>query len=224
MKRSPKLFAVIAFTSAILTIILRRYFHMDSTAIILCVCLIVFPGVFLINLFYNLSYLNKIKKASKLLDEGRAEEYIIVMTNLLKTAKGETLRNGLQTNLSAGYIEAAQYGAAINILEELTKKSRLNLSLKTAVYLNLCTSYLHFEQPEKAIALYHQSHDLFVKYKNSKEYGGNIAILDINIAIQEKKYEQASQMLDIAQEKYSGPRFQKDFAKIANILKAAKTI
>lgn len=123
MKRSPKLFAVIAFAAAILTIILRRYFHMDGTAIIPCVCLIVSLGAFLINQLYNLSYLNKIKRASPLLDEGRTEEYIIVMTNLLKTAKGETLRNGLQTNLSAGYIEAAQYGAAINILEELTKKA-----------------------------------------------------------------------------------------------------
>ena len=197
---------------------------MDITATILCVFLIVFLGVFLINLLYILPYYERMKRASQLLEKDKAEEYISEIEGLLNTAKGESLRNSLKVNLSAGYIEAGQYSAAISILENLSEKGKLPSSLKTPVYLNLCTSYLHLEQSDKAIALYHQSHDLFAKYKNSKEYGGNILVLDINIAIQEKRYEEASHMLDIAQKAYSGPRFQKAFQEIANILENAKNM
>ncbi len=46
-------------------------------------------GAVLINVFYNLVYLNKMRKIAKLLREQKPQEYIDGIEALLKTAKGK---------------------------------------------------------------------------------------------------------------------------------------
>ena len=77
-------------------------------------------GALIINVCYNLFYFNKVKKIVKLLNEEKPQEYIDRIEDLLKTAKGKNLRNILELNLAAGYIETKQFDIAIPLLEKLS--------------------------------------------------------------------------------------------------------
>lgn len=175
-------------------------------------------GAVLVNLLYNVFYQSKVQKAARLLDEGKPQEYTSKIVELLKTAKGENLRNVLTLNLTAGYIEMKEYDPAIRILEELSHKRLIGSSVKAVHRLNLFTCYFGTEHFEKAKELYIENEKLFERYRNSKRYGGNIAILDILAAIMNEQYDQAQKMLNISRKQYDNPRFQRSFQEISDIL------
>ena len=67
-------------------------FGIDDTAFMhgyWIVAVAIVLGAVLINLCYNLIYLNKIKKIAKLLSEEKPQEYIAGIENLLKPQKGK---------------------------------------------------------------------------------------------------------------------------------------
>lgn len=179
-------------------------------------------GAVLINLCYNLIYFNKSKKIIKLLSEEKPQEYIAGIENLLKTAKGKILRNILELNLAAGYIEAKQFDIAIPMLEKLSHERLSGSSVNVVHKINLCLSYFETTQYEKAITVYNENQGLFQQYRHHKIYGGNIAILDIIAAIINEQYNQAEELLDIAKRKYVDARLQKSFQEILDILNKAK--
>ncbi len=72
----------------------------------------------------------------------------------------------------------------------------------------------------KAKALYDENRNLFEQYRNSKIYGANVAILDVFVAIINKQYEQAKEMLDMACKQYDNPRFQKVFHEVSYMLES----
>lgn len=178
--------------------------------------------VVLVNLFYNISYQSKMQKAVKLLDEGNPQEYVNRVEGLLETAKGQNLRNALILNLAAGYVEMKQFDTAIPLLEELSNKRLIGSAVKVAHRVNLFTSYFDIEQYGKAKELYDENRKLFEQYRNSKIYGANIAILDILVAIMNKQYEQAEEMLNMACKQYDNPRFQKAFHEIYDTLESER--
>ena len=94
-------------------------------------------GAVLINVCYNLIYFNKVKKIAKLLSEEKPQEYIDGIENLLKTAKGKILRNILELNLAAGYIEAKQFDIAIPMLEKLSHERLSGSSVNVVHKINL---------------------------------------------------------------------------------------
>ena len=176
----------------------------------------------LISLCYNLIYFDKVKKISKLLSEEKTQEYISSMENLLKTAKGKTLRNILELNLTAGYIDTKQFDIAIPILEKLSRE-RLNGSYLNVVHkINLCLSYFKTTQYEKAITIYNENQRLLQQYRHHKIYGGNIATLDAIAAIINKQYSQAEELLNTAKKMYDNARLQKSYQEILDILNRAK--
>ena len=179
-------------------------------------------GAVLINLCYNLIYFNKSKKIIKLLSEEKPQEYIAGIENLLKTAKGKNLRNILELNLAAGYIETKQFDIAIPILEKLSHERLRGFSVNLVHKINLCLSYFETEQYEKAITVYNENQGLFQEYRYHKIYGGNIVILDVLAAIINEQYNQAEELLDIAKRKYVDARLQKSFQEILDILNKAK--
>ena len=179
-------------------------------------------GAVLINLCYNLIYFNKSKKIIKLLSEEKPQEYIAGIENLLKTAKGKNLRNILELNLAAGYIETKQFDIAIPILEKLSHEQLRGFSVNLVHKINLCLSYFETEQYEKAITVYNENQGLFQEYRYHKIYGGNIVILDVLAAIINEQYNQAEELLDIAKRKYVDARLQKSFQEILDILNKAK--
>lgn len=179
-------------------------------------------GALLINVVYNIPYQQKVQKAAKLLEDGKTYEYIDELKKLLKTAKGQNLRNVLSLNLAAGYLEAKEFNIAIPMLEELSGKRLTGSGVKAAHRINLCMCYFDTEQYDKAIALYDESRRLFDQYRNSKPFGANIIILDIFMAVQAKQYAQANALLDTAKKTYDTPRFQKAFCEMAEILAKAE--
>ena len=95
-------------------------------------------------------------------------------------------------------------------------------AVKTVCRLNLCTCYFQTGQGEKALMLYRDSQSIFEPQRKGGLYSGNIAILDILAAIQNKEYSQAEQLLDEARQRWEAPRFQEAFQEIEGTLAEIK--
>ena len=184
--------------------------------------LTVLTGVLLVNILYNVFYQRKMKKLIPLLEARKPQEYVAGVERLLETAKGQSLRKILTMNLAAGYIDLEQFDKAIELLEGISDKKLVGTALKMVYCLNLCTCYFHTGQGEKALKLYHDSQTVFESQRNGKLYGGNIAILDMLAAIQNKEYGQAERLLREARQTWSAPRLQAAFEEIEHILTEQK--
>lgn len=226
MKRVSKIILIgIGFCLALL--LLKISFGIDHEAFmhgywIAAVAIVL--GAVLINLCYNSIYLNKVKKNAKLLSEEKPQDYIDGIENLLKTAKGKTLRNILELNLAAGYIETKKFDIAIPMLEKLSHERLSGSSVNLVHKINLYLSYFETTQYEKAITVYNENQGLFQQYRHHKIYGGNIAILDVIAAIINEQYNQAEELLDTAKKMYDDARLQKSFQEIFDALNKAKNV
>lgn len=224
MKRIVKT-AAIGICVGVLLVIVKESFQIDE-AVFKRTCWIAAPvaviGALLINIFYNISYQNKVRKIARMLDEEKPQEYIDGMEVLLRTAKGKNLRNVLQLNLAAGYLESKQFDTAIVMLEELSDGHLQGSGVNAAHRINLCMAYFETGQFDKAMVLYHESQVFFQKYRNGKIYGASIAVLDIWAAINNEQYGQAEELLAMASKTYVDSRFQKAFHEIAHKLSEIK--
>lgn len=180
MKRARKII-IIGICLGLVLVIFKEGFRIDGAVFMrgyLTAAVIIVIGAVLVNVFYNIFYQNKIQKIAKLLGEGKPQEYIDGMEALLKTTKGENLRNVLTLNLAAGYVEIKRFDTAIPMLEELAGKNLKGSVVNVAYRINLCMSYFETGQYEKAMALYNESRTFFEKYRNGTVYGDGIATLD----------------------------------------------
>ena len=184
--------------------------------------LVVLTGVLLVNILYNVSYQRRMKQIAPLLEAGKPQEYIEGVEQLLKTAKGQSLKTILTMNLSAGYIDLKEFDKAIELLEGISDKKLVGTAFKTVYRLNLCTCYFNTDQGEKALKLYNDSQKIFEAQRGGKLYGVNIAILDMLAAIQNRRYDQAEELLDRARQTWGEPRFQEAFQEIENTLTEIK--
>lgn len=180
--------------------------------------IVVVLGALVINIFYNLYYTAKMKKLLPLLFGGEPRGYIEGMEALLKTAKGKTLRNTLELNLAAGYMEEKDYGTAISLLEAVEPRQLRVDSARVVRAINLCESYFLAGQREKAQTLYDSSRRLFAKFRAGKLYGGSIAIVDVLSAISQGEFDQAKALLDKAKSTYKEAYLQKAYEEIGAIL------
>ena len=127
---------------------------------------------------YQVYYQKKIHKLAGLLEKGKAKEYIDGLMKLRESAKGKNLRNVIDLNLAAGYVESKQYGAAVMILESLPEETIRNENLRVVYCINLCTSYFESGRKEKAEKIYEENRRIFEKFRSGKIYGECIAKLD----------------------------------------------
>lgn len=225
MKRVVKII-LIGLCLGLILLLLKISFGIDDAAFMRAYWIAapaIVLGAVLINLCYNLIYFNKVRKIAKLLSEENPQEYIEGIENLLKTAKGKALRNILELNLAAGYIETKQFDIAIPILEKLSNERLRGSAVNVVHKINLFLSYFETTQNEKAITVYNENQGLFQQYRHHKIYGGNIAILDVIAAIINEQYNQAEELLDTAKKMYDDARLQKSFQEILDILNKAKT-
>lgn len=184
--------------------------------------LIFLTGVLLVNMLYNISYQRRMKQIAPLLEAGKPQEYIAGVEQLLETAKGQNLRKILTMNLAAGYIDLKQFDKAIELLEGISDKKLAGTAVKTVYRLNLCTCYFNTDQGEKALKLYNDSQKIFEAQRGGKLYGVNIAVVDMLAAIQNRRYDQAEQLLDQARRTWDDPRFREAFQEIERTLTEMK--
>lgn len=177
-------------------------------------------GAVLINVCYNIFYQRKMKKFVKLLDEGRADEYVAGVEGLLQTAKGRALRNILRLNLAAGYLNTSsrRYDEAVAILEELSGERLTGSELRMVHRLNLCMAYFHTAQYDKALNLYQDSQGVFEPFRKRGAYGGSIALLDLLAALQNKQLDRAEALLARAKQDWDDPRLQEAFREVEGTL------
>ena len=125
-------------------------------------------------------------------------------------------------NLAAGYIDLKQFDKAIELLEGISDKKLAGTAVKTVYRLNLCTCYFNTDQGEKALKLYNDSQKIFEAQRGGKLYGVNIAVVDMLAAIQNRRYDQAEQLLDQARRTWDDPRFREAFQEIERTLTEIK--
>lgn len=182
----------------------------------------VVAGAVLINVAYNIFYQQKMKKLIPLLEARKPREYIAGVEQLLKTARGQSLRKILTMNLAAGYIDGKEFDKAAELLEGISEKGLAGSAVKTVYRLNLCTCYFQSGRGEAALELYNDSQKIFEPQRNGKLYGGNVAILDILAAVQEERYGRAEELLDRARQTWTDPRLQEAFQEIEHTLAKIK--
>jgi tetratricopeptide (TPR) repeat protein len=202
-------------------LILRGIFDIDwdlFIGVIWIAAIFIVLGTVLVNVLYMLPYQRKIKEIVPLLDDGKTEQYISRMEELLRNAKGRNLRNVLRINIAAGYIQAKQYHTAIDILEAIQERQLIGSAVKLCYRINLCTGYFYSNQYEQAMRCYQDSRNIFTRWRSNKTYGGYIAELDILAAIQRGQYEQAKELLDTAQRSWKETRQQEAFEEIRHTL------
>lgn len=196
----PFLLAEIIFQIPYLTL-LRYYLFLSG---------ILIAGMTGFNLCYNLYYQKKMNAAAQLFKTGRTEEYIAEVESMRRRAKGRFAIQLCTVNLSAGYSNLKQYDKAVELLESLSDQ-KMSGVLKLVHRLNLCICYFYQKQTDRAMALYKDSQEIFRQYRNSKSYGGNIAILDIYAAVGAMDYTYAAQLLHTARSTWTNPRFLEDY-------------
>lgn len=224
MKRIWKII-VIGVCSGLVLVALQMALHIDRDVFLRwywAAAAVVVLGAVLVNVGYNIFYQKRMQKLVPLLEAQKPREYIAGVEQLLKTAKGQSLRNILTMNLSAGYIDLKEFGKAIELLEGISDRRLVGTAVKTVRRLNLCTCYFQTGQGEKALALYRDSQSMFEAQRKGGLYGGNIAIVDILAAIQKQEYSQAEQLLDRARRTWDAPRFQEAFQEIEQVLTEIK--
>lgn len=207
--------------------ILKDYFEIKDAIFwkYYCIFAVLFiAGGIGINILYNLYYQRRMQRILHLLEEDCPQEYIVQIEKLLKKAKGENLRNILRLNLAAGYMEARNPEHAIVLLEELSKQQLPSVAVKLTHRINLCECYFQTNRYEKAIQIYRENETLFARFREDRIYGANIAVLDILAKYFEGQIEQATEIMDTAQQKWEAPRFQKVFQEIAACTKDIKGV
>ena len=224
MKRLWKIIAI-GVCIGLVSVVLQKALHIDRDVFLRwywVTAAAVVLGAVLVNVVYNVFYQKKMRRLVPLLEAQKPREYIAGVEQLLKTAKGQNLRNILMMNLSAGYIDLKEFDKAIELLEGLSDRGLVGTAVKTVCRLNLCTCYFQTGQGEKALMLYRDSQSIFEPQRKGGLYSGNIAILDILAAIQNKEYSQAEQLLDEARQRWEAPRFQEAFQEIEGTLAEIK--
>lgn len=186
------------------TLFLKVYFMVGIAVI---------AGAVLINLLYYKKYREEMRQAAVLLEEGRTQEYVDTVKNMLQRAKGRQIRNLLKLNLSAGYCDLKQFDQAIDLLEGLSQE-RLSGIVKMVHRLNLCVCYFYTGQNAKAMELYQASEKEFAPFRNNAAYGGNLAVLEMLADLENGERDQAKALLKQAREAWNHPRLQEDYRKI----------
>lgn len=219
MKRVMKIILA-GICIGIVLLLIQKIFRIDENTLIQgywIVAFIVVIGAVLINICYNFYYSGRIKKSIQLMNEGKIQEYTDCISKLLKTAKGKNLRKILKLNLAAGYMEMKQFEHAISILEELSEEG-LKGSLFNMIHrINLCQSYFETGQYDKASAIYEENQPLFLKYKEDKDYGGYILMVDVEAAIMNGQYILAEELLKKAKTESYDMRLQKGFQELSDM-------
>lgn len=170
-----------------------------------------------INFCYNYRYSKKMDALLPLLKQGDTEKYITEVELLRRKARGRFANHLLTINASGAYCRCKRYDKAVHLLEGLPAEA-LSGVFKLVYCINLCLCYFYQNQTDKAMALYESSQSIFHNYRNSKSYGGNIAVLDIHAAIGRRDSARAAEMLQKAKAVWNDDRFSDDYAELENII------
>ncbi len=223
MKRVMKIMGI-GFVCGIILLVIQKVFSIPEDTFLkgyYTVGIFVIVSVVLFNIFYNLSYNKKVQKAITLLKNGRPEEYIEQMEIIKQKAKGSTLRRMLDINLSAGYYDLKQYDKAIALLEPLYQV-KLRGVMQIVWLLNLCLSYFHVQQNEKAMELYYQSKNKFDKFKSRGKYTENIMLLEIFVALEKREFSLADELIEALEKQATDEEIKEELLDIRENLKAVQ--
>ena len=124
MKRLWKIIAI-GVCIGLVSVVLQKALHIDRDVFLRwywVTAAAVVLGAVLVNVVYNVFYQKKMQRLVPLLEAQKPREYIAGVEQLLKTAKGQNLRNILMMNLSAGYIALKEFDKAIELLEGLSDR------------------------------------------------------------------------------------------------------
>lgn len=175
--------------------------------------------IIIINTGYFLFYSKKLKEALGLFYAGQTKEYISTMEKLLSKAKGGQLKNILNLNLAAGYLEDKSFEKAKDTLDQIDLDRLKNSDLKIVYYINLAICYFKAEDFEAFKEIYEEEKDLFEKYVDHKSYGQSISEIKIMAYLVDKDFDTATRLLSETREKYTDQRYQESYDDLERLIK-----
>ncbi len=179
--------------------------------------IIVLAGCVVINHIYHIYYIKRMQKLAPLLEQGHAEEFVSEIAKLRDSVRSGYLKKLFAVNMSAGYFELERYNEGTQLLQETSTKG-LPLIVKLVYNINLCVCYFFDGNTAKGAEIYLAHKKEFDRFENNPQYGGNIAVLRVFMAMQDQNPELARQILQEAMQKFRAPRLQKSFAHLEGML------
>lgn len=207
------LLAVVKIVFQIDDAVFRRAYWIVGTVVIL--------GAMLLSVLYTSRCNKRLRAAIVHYEKGETDIYMGEIEDMLRTAKGRTVRNTLKIDLSSGYYAKGEYDKAIGILEEMSHEPLPGM-LKMAVRLNLCLCYFRISRNDKALELYHAGEKEFARYRKNENCCGDFALLDMLAAIAEGRYSEAEELLAHARQTWDSPRLQKEYRMVEETLEKGK--
>lgn len=169
------------------------------------------------NFCYHRYYVKKMRMAIRLLENKEFDQYIALVQELRQKAKGEYLQTLFTVNLSVGYSAKKDYEKAIALLESVST-NRMYHVLKMCHKLNLCYNYYMTNQREKSKEIYQNSLKLFQQFRKIPPYGGNIAVLDLLMELENQNFDWVQEQLAIVREEWKDPNLEADYLYIEEAL------
>ena len=220
MKRVGKILAI-GITLGVGLSLIRIALDIDKDTFLVyywMVAIVLLVGAMIFNVLYTKKYYKEMYRAVDVLNQGNAEEYIAMVSELEQKVKGKALKNLFRLNLTAGYCDLKQYEKALTILNEL-RGEKLRGDMDLVWRLNTCCCHFYLGNGEEGVRWYEENQKRFKEVQSRGLHAGNVAILELFYLIEKKRFTDAQELLEKARVDWDEPRLKDDYQFIEELLK-----
>lgn len=180
---------------------------------------LVIVGAVIINCIYQIKFVKKLNKITKLITEDdNIDLFFEKIEKLLTKCKSNYNRSLLLINLSYGYAKKEQYAKGLEVLESIEPKRVKGIN-KIIFYLNMSCFHFHLGNYEDVISITEKNSKEFSKFKNNPHLGWNIASNNIYFYIAKGEFEEAKKLIEEAKEKWNGKKeMQEEWEMLNQVL------
>ena len=180
--------------------------------------------VLLFNFMYIGFYRRKIRYTIQLLEEQKPEKALEEMQKIydqLNIKRQKHIANVIRLNMTAAYCDMEEYSKAFQTLLEVKEDQLIGSELFVYI-LNTCACYFYLQRYDEFLDYYLQNQQLLYKYKDHKNYGGNVAVIKIFYLLMSKKREEAESLFIKTKQEWKDPRLLTDYQWIDAYLRQTK--
>ncbi len=170
-----------------------------------------------VNSIYFARYTGRLRSLASLLEQGKTRQFVAEIEPMVTTVKNRYLKNLLTVNLSAGYYDLKQYDRAVLLLKDIAGE-RLPANVKIVYDINMFVNLFFGGKTEEATDYYTAHKATFDRFADGESYGGNIAVIETCMALQNGDKETATDILQGAKRRFNNPRLAKSFAELEQLL------
>ncbi|QIB69195.1 hypothetical protein Ami103574_07605 [Aminipila butyrica] len=160
-------------------------------------------GAILINLFYQLRLVKKLKAVTNHAKENQDYDLLIrEMEQMLATYKGKYSRSLFKMNICYALAKKKQYAEGLELLNSLDVKTVKGLN-KLIFYLNQVYFYFYLDNLDEVIRINQEWGREFAKFEEHPQLGEHVAANRVYLAVAQGQLEQAWDLLAEAERKWT---------------------